>query len=135
MKANDIFLITMAMIDEMLDSGQLDGAATAEYKAKAPYILTVLQNEIIGIENRYRTLSEQVRPVAIKSLEQTLQVDDIKANTLLTNGLAAHLMLTENKTLAAFFQQRYEELRGTYLKPQPQSIRKKTDMYNSSMDY
>ena len=54
MLAEDIFKMTMAMIDEMNTSGNLDETAIAEYKAKAPSILTMLQAEIIGIENRYR---------------------------------------------------------------------------------
>ena len=105
MTGEEIFVMTMAMIDEMLESGELDATTTGEYRAKAPHILTLLQNEIIGIENRYRSFEEQVKPVKIESLEQTVQVDDIKANTLLTNGLASHLMLHENKALANFFQQ------------------------------
>ena len=59
MLAEDIFKITMAMIDEMLSSGDLDAEATAEYRAKAPYILTMLQNELIGIDNRYRQEKER----------------------------------------------------------------------------
>jgi uncharacterized membrane protein len=129
MKAETIFIMTMAMIDEMTDSGQLDETTTAEYKAKAPSILTMLQNEIIGIENRYRKQSEMVYPVPIKTLEQSVQIDDIKANTLLTNGLAANLMLHEDKALAGYFEQRYEELKGMFLKPTPKKPESKEDIY------
>ena len=135
MTGEEIFVMTMAMIDEMLESGELDATTTGEYRAKAPHILTLLQNEIIGIENRYRSFEEQVKPVKIESLEQTVQVDDIKANTLLTNGLASHLMLHENKALANFFQQRYEEMRKTYLKPTPSKITKKEDVYGANLCY
>ena len=135
MTGEEIFIMTMAMIDEMLESGELDATTTGEYRAKAPHILTLLQNEIIGIENRYRAFDEQVKPVKIEDLEQTVQVDDIKANTLLTNGLAAHLMLHENKALANFFQQRYEEMRNTYLVPTPAKITKKQDVYGSNLNY
>ena len=109
-----IFVITMSMIDEMNDNGTLDATTTAEYRAKAPAILTVLQNEIIGIENRYRKYEEYIYPVPIEVLSQNIQVDDIKAHTLLTNGLAAHLMIHENKALASFFQERYEEMKNLY---------------------
>lgn len=133
--AEEVFIMTMAMIDEMLETGELDATTTGEYRAKAPAILTLLQNEIIGIENRYRAFNEQVKPVKIESLEQFVQVDDIKANTLLTNGLAAHLMIHEDKSLANFFQQRYEEMRGTYLKPTPSKITKKEDVYGAMLRY
>ena len=135
MKAEAIFMMTMAMIDEMTDTGQLDETTTAEYKAKAPSILSMLQNEIIGIENRYRSKNEMVYPVPIQSLEQAVQIDDIKANTLLTNGLAANLMLHEDKALASFFEQRYEELKGLFLKPTPKSPLTREDKYDSSLDY
>ena len=135
MKAEAIFMMTMAMIDEMTDTGQLDETTTAEYKAKAPSILTMLQNEIVGIENRYRGKNEMVYPVPIQSLEQAVQIDDIKANTLLTNGLAANLMLHEDKALASFFEQRYEELKGMFLKPTPKTPLTREDKYDSSLNY
>ena len=135
MKAEAIFIMTMAMIDEMTDTGQLDETTTAEYRAKAPSILTMLQNEIVGIENRYRSQKEMIYPVPIRSLEQSVQIDDIKANTLLTNGLAANLMLHEDKALASYFEQRYEELKGLFLKPTPKSPEKREDKYDSSLSY
>lgn len=135
MKAEAIFIMTMAMIDEMTDTGQLDETTTAEYKAKAPSILTMLQNEIIGIENRYRAKNEMVYPVAIKTLEQSVQIDDIKANTLLTNGLAANLMLHEDKALASYFEQRYEELKGMFLKPNPKQPETREDKYDASLSF
>lgn len=135
MKAETIFIMTMAMIDEMTDTGELDTTTTAEYKAKAPSILTMLQNEIIGIENRYRKANEMVYPVPIKSLEQSVQIDDIKANTLLTNGLAANLMIHEDKALASYFEQRYEELKGMFLKPTPKKLISKEDIYDASLGY
>ena len=135
MKAETIFMMTMAMIDEMTDTGQLDETTTAEYRAKAPSILTMLQNEIVGIENRYRNKAEEVYPVPIKSLNQSVQIDDIKANTLLTNGLAANLMIHEDKALASYFEQRYEELKGMFLKPTPRSPETRVDKYDSSLDY
>ena len=46
MKAIEVFTETMAMIDEMTDTGELDTISIADYKARAPYILTSIQNEI-----------------------------------------------------------------------------------------
>lgn len=135
MKAEAIFIMTMAMIDEMTDTGELDETTTAEYRAKAPSILTMLQNEIIGIENRYRKQDEMIYPVAIETLEQPVQIDDIKANTLLTNGLAANLMLHEDKALASYFEQRYEELKGMFLKPTPKKPVSKEDIYDATLGY
>lgn len=135
MTGENVFTIAMAMIDEMLTSGQLDAAAVAEYRAKAPAILTMLQNELIGIDNRYRDREKYIHPVPIETLEQTFQIDDIKASTLLTNGLAAHLMLHEDKTLANFFEQRYEEMKGMFLKPTPRKPEAREDVYDATLRY
>jgi hypothetical protein len=135
MTGENVFTITMAMIDEMLANGSLDAETTQEYRAKAPSILTMLQNELIGIDNRYRKKEDYVYPVAIETLNQTFQIDDIKASTLLTNGLAAHLMLHEDKTLANYFEQRYEEMKGMFLKPTPREPEKRVDVYDASLNY
>lgn len=135
MTGNNVFTITMAMIDEMLTSGQLDESAVAEYRAKAPSILTMLQNELIGIDNRYRKREDYIYPVPIETLDQAFQIDDIKASTLLTNGLAAHLMLHEDKTLANFFEQRYEEMKGMFLKPTPRTPEAREDKYDALLRY
>ena len=136
MKAIEVFTQTMAMLDEMTDSGELDTTSVADYKARTPYILTSLQNEIIGIENRYRKYEQYIRPVPIIDLDnQDVQVDDIQANTLLVYGLAAKLMSDENKALANFMQQEYERLSGIFLKPKPVKPESREDKYNSSLQY
>lgn len=135
MTGENVFTITMAMIDEMLSSGELDAETTQDYRAKAPSILTMLQNELIGIDNRYRKKEDYIHPVAIESLNQTFQIDDIKASTLLTNGLAAQLMLHEDKTLANYFEQKYEEMKGMFLKPTPQAPEKREDVYDALLNY
>lgn len=136
MKAIEVFTQTMAMIDEMTDTGELDTTSVADYKARTPYILTSLQNEIIGIENRYRKYGSYIRPVPITDLEnQDVQVDDIQANTLLVYGLAAKLMADENKTLANFMQQEFERLSGIFLKPKPVTPEKREDVYDASLTY
>ena len=77
-----------------LDNGALDGAAVAEYKARAPYILTALQNEIIGVENRYRKYEDHIRPVPITDLDNNyVQVEDIQANTSSKRGNSKDITL------------------------------------------
>lgn len=136
MKAIEVFTETMAMLDEMTDTGELDTVSVADYKARTPYILTSLQNEIIGVENRYRKYGSYIRPVPIVDLEnQDVQVDDIQANTLLVYGLAAKLMADENKPLANFMQQEYERLSGIFLKPKPVTPESREDIYDASITY
>jgi len=136
MKAIEVFTQAMAMIDEISDTGELDTTSTADYKARTPYILTSLQNEIIGVENRFRPYSQYIRPVPITDLDnQDVQVDDIQANTLLVYGLAAKLMSDENKPLANYMQQEYERLSGIFLKPKPVSPNSREDKYDASLSF
>lgn len=136
MRAIEVFKTTMAMIDEMLDTGELDEEAVAEYKARAPHILTALQNEIIGVENRYRKYEDHIRPVPITDLDTNyVQVEDIQANTLLVYGLAAKLLADENKSLANFMQQEYERLFSYFVKPKPVAREKIEDVYDATLSY
>ena len=136
MKAIDVFKTTMAMIDEMLETGEIDEQSVGEYKARAPYILTALQNEIIGVENRYRKYEDHIRPVPITDLESNyVQVEDIQANTLLVYGLASKLLADENKTLANFMQQEYERLFAFFVKPKPVAREKIEDVYDATLSY
>ena len=134
MIAEEVFRGAMALVDEFTSTG-IDEASVAEYRVKAPYILTMLQAEICGIENRYRSVEEQIFPIAITDLSQPLQIDDIKAYTLLENGLAAELMMSEDKALANFFQDRYEEMKGMFLKPIARKPETREDVYDAKLNY
>lgn len=135
MSVREIFMSAMALIDEMTSTGSIDETTTAEFKASAPHIITMLQNELIGIENRYRKVEDYVYPVKLESLDDYVEIDDVKANTLLVNGLAAHLMLHEDTALANFFQSRYEEMKALFLKKTPKQREKIEDVYDCSLNY
>lgn len=135
MTGEKVFRDTMALIDEVLSTGELDEESVAEYRAKTPSILTILQSELVGIENRFRKSEDYIYPVPIETLSQTFQIDDIKAGTLLPYGLAAHLMLHEDKNLANYFEQRYEEMKGMFLKPIPRQPETREDKYDATLRY
>ena len=46
----------------------------------------------------------------ISDFDTPINLDDYIAQTVMPYGLAAHLLIDENPTVASFFQQRYEEL-------------------------
>lgn len=135
MQAEEIFMDAMALIDEMSGNGELDESSVAEYKAKAPYLLTILQSEIVGIENRFRKTDDWVFPTKIESLEDYLEIDDIKATTMLSYGLAAQLMMHEDTALANFFESKYEELRSMFLKPTAAKKEPIIDVYDANLSY
>ena len=109
-----IFEHTMALIDELNDAGEADHADTAEYKNKTLPILNILQGELYPYSDTYKQRNDRKRPVLypLESLEDYINLDDYICQTVLPYGLAAHLLVDENPTMAAFFQQRYEELKA-----------------------
>lgn len=47
MIANDIYKKALALIDEVLPSGAIDEAKTEDYKGKAPFIIDMVQKELL----------------------------------------------------------------------------------------
>ena len=80
---------------------------TVEDRDRVLEILNVLRQEVYPCSETF--VYGQVCP-ELKRLEQFLELDDRTAQMILPYGLAAQLLLGEDDTKAAFFQQRYEEL-------------------------
>ena len=59
----------------------------------------------------------------------------IKAQTMLSYGLAAQLMMHEDTALANFFESKYEELRTMFLKPTAVKKSAITDVYDTTLSY
>jgi hypothetical protein len=59
----EVFEITMDLIDERLDSGVIDATDTASYKAKTPGILNVLQSELLKPGDLFSTHSISNKPI------------------------------------------------------------------------
>lgn len=110
-----IFDMAITLMGELSDSGETDWADTVEYKNRALSILNTLRNEVYQYSDTYNDFKTKYpgkRPVcpALDSLDDEIGIDDVLAQTVLPYGLASALLLDENDNMAAFFQQRYEEL-------------------------
>lgn len=101
MIAQDVFMISMSLMDETSSDGTFSGY-DSDYKNKAWPILTLLQTEL---------LPRSVESLPIMNEHTVLQVSNRIGTAILPYGLAAHLLLTENTQLASFFNDRYEELK------------------------
>ena len=136
----DIFDKAITLMGEMSDSGETDWADTVEYKNRALNILNTLRGEVYQYSDTYNDQKKKYpgrRPVcpALESLDDEIGIDDVLAQTVLPYGLAAHLLLDENDSMAAFFQQRYEELLrklGSNIPGEWESI---TDVYGAGIEY
>lgn len=114
--AQNVFELSMALMDELNEAGEANTADNAEYKNRTLNILNVLQGELFPFSDRYAESDSGKgrRPIAkpIISFEAVIEsLDEFICTSVLPYGLAAHLLMDENPAAAGFFQQRYEELK------------------------
>lgn len=108
-----IFEKAVHLMDEADESdGRADTADTAGYRRRTLPILNVLRVECFPYSDTWAAGQPGKRPVCpeISDFESPVGLDDGICQGVLPYGLAAHLLLDENPSLASFFQQRYEEL-------------------------
>ena len=108
-----VFDRSIELMNEMDDStGQTMTADTKEYQVRALGLINTLRNELYPYSDTYEASADGKRPVCpvLTSFEQYLDLDDVVAQTILPYGLAAHLQLDDNPTMASFFNDRYQEL-------------------------
>lgn len=109
--ANWIFDAAMRLMDEQQELGRGSRDMT-EYRQRTLGILNVLRHELFPYSDTFVHGKGGKRYICpeITSFEQAVDLDDAIAQSCMPYGLAAHLLLGENDTMAAFFNQRYEEL-------------------------
>lgn len=197
--AQQIYDITMSLIDERLESGSVDATSTVIFGKNAPYLLTSLQDELIQDSDYYKTTTITVTsavdtaghyishtmpsdfqvesqivsietggnyqpltdykwegkstllvpdtfvgtikivyspiPAAITALTDTLVLDDITCRTTLAYGLASRLLTNENKVLANYFNDLYNELKNKPKKRKLATAQPIQDLYDSTNNY
>ena len=108
-----VFEKAMNLMDEVNEStGAADTADTKEYKNRTLPILNILRVECFFASDTYTVSKPGKRPVCreITDFESPINLDDGICQGVLPYGLAAHLLLDENPDVAAYFNQRYQEL-------------------------
>lgn len=111
--ANWIFDRTIHLMDEQFErDGSTRTVDTEEYRYRTLSILNVLRHELYPYSDTYEIGKDDKRYICpeITSFDQAIDLDDAIAQGVMPYGLAAHLLLGENDTMAAFFNQRYAEL-------------------------
>ena len=111
--ANWVFDRAIHLMDEQNETnGKTRTQDTKEYEYRTLSILNVLRNEVYPYSDTYEVRSDGKCsvPPELTSLEQPIDLDDALCQSVLPYGLAAHLLLGENDSMASFFNQRYMEL-------------------------
>lgn len=121
-QAKWVFDKAIYLMDEQSEStGQTQTADTKEYEYRSVPILNVLRHELYPISDNYKTRDDGKRSVSaeIQSLDDYIDLDDVVAQGIMPYGLAAHLLLGENDTMANYFSQRYSEMYASALRSLP----------------
>lgn len=108
-----VFDRAIHLMDEQNETnGKTKTQDTKEYEYRTLSILNVLRNELYPYSDTYTPQADGKKPfpAELASMDQPIDLDDGICQSILPYGLAAHLLLGENDTMAGFFQQRYEEL-------------------------
>lgn len=111
--AMQVFELAIHLMDEANEStGSVDTADTREYKNRTLAILNILRVECFPASDTYAVSEAGKRPVCplITDFTTPIGLDDGICQGVMPYGLAAHLLLDENTKMAAYFNQRYEEL-------------------------
>lgn len=127
-----VFEKAMHLMDEVNEStGSADNADTKEYKNRTLAILNILRMECFPASDTYLTVTPGKRPVCPEILDFNAEIylDDGICQGVLPYGLAAHLLLDENPTMASYFQQRYDELLASAKRSLPAAATDIEDVY------
>lgn len=113
MTCHEIYDITMALMDEMIDNTTLeqvpnpDYPSTKDYQARTPGILTILQNQIVMY---FKTRGIEIETLdRLETMEDEVELDDDICMAVLPYGLAARLLGQEDTAMSSYFSQLYNE--------------------------
>ena len=111
--AEEIFEISMALIDSMDAEGRADILDNMEYRGRCLPILNALVAELYPYSQNFIS-SAQSRPAApeLMSFSDAAALDDSISRGVLPYGLAAALLISEDPDSAAVLQGRYESLKA-----------------------
>lgn len=112
--ANWVFDRAIHLMDEQNEmNGETRTVDTEEYRYRTLSILNVLRHELYPLSDTFETGSDGKRAIVplLTDFEQPIDLDDAIAQGVMPYGLAAHLLLGENDSMASFFNQRYEDLK------------------------
>ena len=124
------FNIAMALLRKVSDDGTISETDTAKFRAQAPGVITILQNELLRASG-----SASFSVSVIEALTDTLTINDMLATSPLPYGLASHLIIEKKPELASYYNQKYDEFIKKFCKNVPMGTSSVTDAYDVSLTY
>lgn len=126
---SDVFDASMALMDELDNTGSSDTSDTTEYKYRTPAIMNVLIGECYPYSEDFVPGRRSGWTPVYSTDDYINGIDETLASTVMPYGLAASLLVDENPTAANFFQQRYEGLLNRFGKELPSEWETIVDVY------
>ena len=117
-----VFSRAIHLMDEQNESsGATSTQDTQEYRLRTLSILNVLRHELFPYSDTFQTGEDGKRAICpeLKDFSDEIGLDDVIAQGIMPYGLAAHLLLGENDSMASFFNERYSELVATLAAKKP----------------
>ena len=117
-----VFSRAIHLMDEQNESsGATSTQDTQEYRLRTLSILNVLRHELFPYSDTFQTGEDGKRAICpeLKDFSDEIGLDDVIAQGIMPYGLAAHLLLGENDSMASFFNERYSELVATLTAKKP----------------
>lgn len=133
MRAQTIYDITMSLMDERKNDGNVDVNSTKDYLARSPGILTILQTEIVMELKRVGAKISSLDEV--KKMTTDIDLEDDICFGIIPYGLAARLLAQEDTTLSNYFSSLYDNAFNRYLSEYKQLAKQedREDVYGSLM--
>lgn len=134
--AQKIFEIAIAIMDSQSDDGRADVPDNAEYKNRTLHILNLLAGELYLYSDTCERDDEgRPIPAEIRAFDKPIDLDDYICRSVMPYGLAAHLLLSEDPTVANYCQQRYDELKMRLAQGLPAVSEDIVDVYGGYYPY
>ena len=116
MTCKEIYDITMALMDEMIDNSTVDQdpnvdyPSTKDYQARTPGILTILQTQVT---NFFKSKGMEVDTLdRLINMADNVDLSDDICMGVLPYGLAARLLGQEDTQMSSYFSQLYMNALG-----------------------
>ena len=116
MTCKEIYDITMALMDEMIDNStveqnpEVDYPSTKDYQARTPGILTILQTQVT---NYFKSKGMEVDTLErLINMTDNVDLSDDICMGVLPYGLAARLLGQEDTQMSSYFSQLYMDALG-----------------------
>jgi len=111
MTCKEIYDITMALMDEMIDNPTVESTpnpdypSTPDYQARTPGILTILQTQVV-MYFKSRGIDIDTLP-RLEDMSDNVDLEDDICMGVLPYGLAARLLGQEDTQMSSYFSQLY----------------------------